>query len=51
MIAMKINRRKKQSGFTLVELLLTVTVMTVLLGGLASAVLLASHALPDPKTP
>lgn len=51
MIAMNINRQKKQSGFTLVELLLTVTVMTVLLGGLASAVLLASHALPDPKNP
>jgi len=51
MIIMKTNHQIQRSGFTLVELLLAVSVMTILLGGLASAVLLASHALPDPKNP
>lgn len=35
----------------MVELLLAVSVMTILLGGMASAVLLASRALPDPRNP
>ena len=34
-------------AFTLVELVLSLAVMSVLLGGMASVVLLASHALPN----
>lgn len=37
------NRR----GATLVELLLTMSISIVLFGGIASAIMLASHALPD----
>ena len=38
-------------GFTLVEMVLSMAVMTVLLGGIASAMILASRALPDIETP
>ena len=38
-------------GFTLVEMVLSMTVMTVLLGGIASAMILASRAMPDLATP
>lgn len=36
----------KRRGVTLVELLLTISITVVLFGGIASAVLLSSHALP-----
>ena len=38
-------------GFTLVELLVSMALMTVLMGGIASAMLLAVKAIPDRKTP
>jgi prepilin-type N-terminal cleavage/methylation domain-containing protein len=38
-------------GFTLVEMVLSMTVMTILLGGIASAMILASRAMPDVATP
>lgn len=38
-------------GFTLVEMVLSMAVMTVLLGGISSAMILASRAVPDLETP
>ncbi len=38
-------------GFTLLELAASIAVMSVLMGGLASAILLASHAMPDREGP
>jgi len=38
-------------GFTLVEMVLSMAVMTILLGGIASAMILASRAMPDLATP
>ena len=38
-------------GFTLVEMVLSMAVMTILLGGIASAMILASRAVPDLETP
>lgn len=43
----KIRRR----GYTLVELVVSMAVATVLMGGLASAIVLASHAMPSKKNP
>ena len=40
-------RRFRRSGFTLVELVVSLAIMTVLLGAMTSAVLMASRALPD----
>ncbi|MDO8631262.1 MAG: prepilin-type N-terminal cleavage/methylation domain-containing protein [Phycisphaerales bacterium] len=45
----RIPRRRR--AFTLVELMLSMAVMTVLLGGLASAMMIASRAVPDRSTP
>ena len=44
---MKALIQERRTGYTLVEMTITIAVMTVLLGGLTSAVMLASHALPD----
>ena len=41
----------RRRGFTLVELVLSMAVMTVLIGGIASAMLLASRAIPDDQSP
>lgn len=38
-------------GFTLVELVLSMAIMTILMGAMASAVLIATHALPDDQSP
>lgn len=38
-------------GFTLVELIVSLTVMGILTVGLASAIMLASHAIPEPRSP
>ncbi|MBU0617755.1 MAG: prepilin-type N-terminal cleavage/methylation domain-containing protein [Planctomycetes bacterium] len=38
-------------GFTLVELVLSMAIMTILMTGLASAILIASHALPTDDSP
>lgn len=42
---------QRQRAVTLVELTVSVAVMAVLIGGLASAVALASRALPDEQSP
>jgi prepilin-type N-terminal cleavage/methylation domain-containing protein len=42
--------RSGARGFTLVELVASVAVMTVVTGGIASAMLLASHAVPDGRS-
>jgi type II secretory pathway pseudopilin PulG len=44
-----IQRRKSAAAFTLVELLVAMGVLPLLLLGLASAVLVARHAVPDGK--
>lgn len=44
------ERRRRQPGFTLVELILSMAVMSILMGGIASAMLLASRAVPDRRT-
>lgn len=41
------KRRPPHSGFTLAELVLSMAIMSILMTGLASAILIASHALPD----
>jgi prepilin-type N-terminal cleavage/methylation domain-containing protein len=43
--------RRIRRAFTLIELTLTLGVMAMLMAGLASAVVLASRALPDPNRP
>lgn len=48
---MKRIYNKHRRGFTLVELLLSMSVATVLMAGLASAMVLASRAIPDPQSP
>ena len=40
-----------RSGFTLVEMVLSMAVMTVLLGGIASALVIAARAVPGTATP
>ena len=40
-----------EAGFTLLELTLSASVMAILIGVMASAVLLVSHALPDEQHP
>ena len=42
---------RHRRAFTLVELMLSLAVMTVLMGGMASAMLLATRAVPDRRTP
>lgn len=38
-------------GFTLIELVLSMSIMTLLVGAMVSAVIVALHALPDPNSP
>ena len=38
---------QRARGFTLAELVVSMSIMTVLIGGLASTMLLASRAIPD----
>ena len=42
--------RRARPGFTLMELLVSLTIATVLLGGIASAIVVAGHALPNRET-
>ena len=46
----RLHAPTRQSGFTLVELTVSMTIGAILLGGMASAVLIASHALPGRNT-
>lgn len=43
--------RSSRPGYTLVELTVAVSVATVLMGGLGSAIILASRAIPAPDSP
>lgn len=43
-------RPDRRSAFTLIELVIALGVMTVLIGGMASAVLVASKAMPAPES-
>lgn len=45
------SRFARSGGSTLIELLISLSIMTVLLGGLTSAVLIASHSLPTGNDP
>jgi prepilin-type N-terminal cleavage/methylation domain-containing protein len=41
----------RRSGFTLVEMVVTVAIMSVIMLGIGSAMIIASHALPDAGNP
>jgi len=41
----------RRSGLALAEVLVSLVTVTVLMGGIASAIVLTSHALPDPDRP
>jgi prepilin-type N-terminal cleavage/methylation domain-containing protein len=43
--------RTTSAGFTLLELVVSLTIMSILLGSMASAVILAGHAIPDGDDP
>jgi prepilin-type N-terminal cleavage/methylation domain-containing protein len=43
--------RRVPAGFTLIELIVSLVIMSILLGSMASAVILAGHALPDGDDP
>ncbi len=45
------SAQPRRSAVTLVELVLSMTVMTVLIGGLGSAMVLAGRAVPDGQSP
>ena len=45
------RKRRRRRAFTLLELLFAMVVMTALMGGLASALMLASRAIPDDASP
>lgn len=45
------NTNARNRGFSLVELVLSMAVMTVIMAGTASVVFLASHALPSAESP
>ena len=48
---MKRRRPLHRRAFTLVELTVSMAVMTVLMAGLASAIVIASRAIPDDQSP
>ena len=48
---MMLRVRPRRRGFTLVEMVLSMAVMTVLLGGIASALVIAGRAVPGTATP
>ena len=45
------SRIYKLRAYTLAELIVSVAIMAVLVGGMASAILIAGHALPDDENP
>jgi len=45
------RRQTRHRGFTIVEMVLSMAVMTVLLGGIASALVIAARAVPGTATP
>jgi len=48
---MRNDAQHRRRGFTLVEMVLSMAVMTVLLGGISSALVIAGRAMPDRVTP
>jgi len=44
------NRTRRQRGFTLIELVVSLSITAVLMTGIASALVIASHAIPDPQS-
>ncbi len=44
-------RNRRRTAFTLVELVVSMGIMSILFGGTISAILIASHALPDGQSP
>jgi len=48
---MRHRTRTRHRGFTVVEMVLSMAVMTVLLGGIASALVIAARAVPGTATP
>ncbi len=48
---MMLQAQPWRRGFTVVEMVLSMAVMTVLLGGIASALVIASRAVPGTATP
>ena len=44
-------RQKRRRGLSLVELTVSMAVSTILLGGITSAMVIASRALPDNTSP
>lgn len=44
------NRRRVRCGFTLVELVASMTIMTILMMGMGSTMIIASRAIPDGKS-
>ena len=45
------GRRSRRRGLTLAELLTSTTIMVILMGAMTSAILVASHALPNGQNP
>ena len=46
----RLHSPTRRSGFTLIELVTSMTIGAILLGGMGSAILIASHALPGRNT-
>ena len=47
---MRIQRRATRSGFTLIEVVTSLAIMTVLLLGLSGAFVISAHAIPTPTS-
>ena len=45
------DRRSRRRGLTLAELVVSMTIMTILMGAMTSVILMASHALPTGQSP
>jgi len=49
--ALSTQHCRRRLGYTLVELVVSIAIMSILMAGIASAVLIASHAMPGGQTP
>ncbi len=48
---MRYHKHQRQRAVTLIELTVSLSIASVLMGGVASAMVLASRAIPDPQSP